>query len=418
MMPTIIEWTLRSSALVVVVWLALQALRVRSPQLERGAWRAVLLSSLSMPILMKLLVLPAPDASALIWLQNIQVVSLQAQSSSVGWQSAAVWIAVAVAAVLFTRHSLGIARWWNVRRVAKPLSLPAFAALDIRATAQVSSPATIFSTILVPADFHTWSSDAQRLVVAHEQTHIKNNDFYVQWLAQLHRCLFWFNPLAWWLSNRLSLLSEHISDDAAIEEAKERAAYAKVLLSCAQRMARHDQLVAMARGNALTSRIERILAEVQPTQASRWKTLLFVGALLPVIGGVAGFEAAAARSNDQLKQLSSAAQGGDSLDPVESAALAGRVVLPKSSAQKPLSHPLYPPASRRLKEHGTVVLKLLVLEDGSVADAIIDKSTGYPSLDYSAFYEAFRWRLDPGTVDGAPSRMWGRFAVTFKLDEQ
>lgn len=417
-MPTIIEWTLRSSVLVVVVWLALQALRVHNPQLERGAWRAVLLSSLSMPILMKLLVLPAPDASALVWLQNIQVVSLAAQSSSVGWQSAAVWMVVAVAAVLFTRHLLGIARWWNVRRVAKPLSLRAFAALDIRATAQVSSPATVFSTILVPADFHTWSSDAQRLVVAHEQTHVENNDFYVQWLAQLHRCLFWFNPLAWWLSNRLSLLSEHISDDAAIEEAKERAAYAKMLLSFAQRTARHDQLVAMASGNALTSRIERILGEVQPTQASRWKTLLFVGALLPVIGGVAGFQTAAARSNDQFKQLSSAAQGGDSLDPVESAALAGRVVLPKSSPQKPLSHPLYPPASRQLNEHGTVVLKLLVLEDGSVADAVIDKSSGYPSLDYSAFYEVFRWRLDPGTIDGAPSRMWGRFAVTFKLDDQ
>lgn len=406
-MQTIIEWALRSSALVVVVWLALHALRIRSPHMERSAWRAVLLSSLSMPILMKLLVLPAPDASALVWLQNIQVVSLlPAQSAGAGWQSAAVWMVVAVAAVLFMRHLLGIARWWNVRRMAKPLSLPSFAGLDIRVTEDVSSPATVFSTILVPADFHTWSGDAQRLVVAHEQTHIENNDFYVQWLAQLHRCLFWFNPLAWWLSNRLSLLSEHISDDAAIEEAKERAAYAKMLLSFAQRTARHDQLVAMARGTALTSRIERILIEAQPTQASRWKTLLFVGALLPVIGAVAGFQAAAARSNDQLKQLSSVAQGGDS------------VVLPKSNPQKPLSHPMYPPVSRQLKEHGTVVLKLLVLEDGSVADAVIDKSSGYPSLDYSAFYEAFRWRLDPGTVDGAPSRMWGRFAVTFKLDDQ
>lgn len=416
-MPTILEWTLRSSALVMVIWLALKILRVRSPQLERSAWRAVLLSSLAMPMLMELLALPAPTAPALVWLQNIQVVSLSSQGPSAPWHSAPMWFVIAVAAVLFIRHLLGIVRWWNVRRVARPLSSSAFAGLDIRVAPEVNSPATVFSTVLVPADFHTWTPEAQRLVVAHEQTHIDNNDFYVQWLAHLHRCLFWFNPLAWWLANRLSLLSEHISDDAALEAAKERTAYAKILLSFAQRTTRNDQLVAMARGHALASRIERILVEVKPKQAPWWKTLLFVGTLLPIIGGVAAFQSVAARSGDPLKQLSFARLGSDALDPVESAALAGRVVLPKSSPKKPLSHPVYPPASRQLNEHGTVVLKLLVLEDGSVGDAVIDKSSGYPSLDYAAFYETFRWQLDPGTVDGLPSRMWGRFAVTFKLDE-
>lgn len=417
MMPTFLEWTLRSSALVMVVWLALKILRVRSPQLERSAWRAVLLSSLAMPTLMEMLALPASAAPSLVWLQNIPVVSLPTQGSSTLWHSAPLWIVIAVATALFIRHLLGVVRWWNVRRVAQPLSSPAFAGLDIRVAAEVSSPATVFSTVLVPADFHTWTLEAQRLVVAHEQTHIANNDFYVQWLAHLHRCLFWFNPLAWWLTNRLSLLSEHISDDAAIEEAKERAAYAKMLLSFAQRTARHDQLVAMARGNALASRIERILLDVKPKQTPKWKTLLVASALLAVIGSVAGFQSVAARGSDPLKQLSLATQRGDALDPVEAAALAGRVVLPKSNPNKPLSHPQYPSASRQLNEHGTVVLKLLVLEDGSVGDAAIDKSSGYPDLDYSAFYEAFRWQLDPGTVDGMPSRMWGQFAVTFKLDK-
>jgi TonB family protein len=418
MMPTILEWTLRSSTLVMAIWLALKILRVRSPQLERSAWRAVLLSSLAMPVLMELLVLPAPTAPALAWLQNVQAVSLSSQGPSTLWHSAPLWFVTFIAALLFIRHLLGIVRWWSVRRVAKPLSSPEFSGIDIRIAPEVSSPATVFSTVLVPADFHTWTPEAQRLVVAHEQTHVQHKDFYVQWLAHLHRCLFWFNPLAWWLANRLSLLSEHISDDAAIEAASERAPYAKMLLNFAQRTGRHDQLVAMARGNALTSRIERILAEVKPKQAPRWKTWLFGGALLSVVGIVAGFQSVAARSGDPLKQLSSATLGSDALDPVESAALEGRVVLPKSSPQKPLSHPVYPPASRRLNEHGTVVLKLLVLEDGSVGDAVIDESTGYPDLDYAAFYEAFRWQLEPGTVDGLPSRMWGRFAVTFKLDRE
>jgi protein TonB len=89
--------------------------------------------------------------------------------------------------------------------------------------------------------------------------------------------------------------------------------------------------------------------------------------------------------------------------------------LPKSNPLRPLSQPMYPPTSRRLGEHGTVILRLHVLEDGSIADVRIDKSSGYPDLDYAAFYESFRWRIEPGTVDGEPSRMWGQFAVTFKL---
>ena len=44
-------------------------------------------------------------------------------------------------------------------------------------------------------------------------------------------------------------------------------------------------------------------------------------------------------------------------------------VLPKSNRTRPLSQPVYPPLSRTTGEHGTVVLNLFVLEDGSVADA-------------------------------------------------
>ena len=389
-MRILIECAIRSAVLIAIVWFVLRLLRVRSARLERNAWLTVLAASLAMPLLTRIAAASATHAADIIWLQSVQLPALTVPKPDIEWYSALLAIVIAVGAVLAIRHTLGIFRWWRVSRAAVAISSPVCADVNVRVTAAVSSPATVFSTILVPIDFESWTANVQRAVIAHERTHVANRDFYVQWAAQLHRCIFWFNPLAWWLARRLSALSEHISDDAAVETA-ERAEYAELLLKFASKVTRSDHVLQMAGTRALASRIERILGDQQVARAGVTKTLLVASALLAVVTLVAGSWPAAA--------------------------LSGNVVLPRANPQWPLSQPLYPSTSRRLGEAGTVILRLHVLEDGSVADVRIDQSSGYPDLDYSAYYESFRWRISPGTVDGVPSRMWGKFAVTFKLTE-
>ena len=391
MMLVLLECAVRSAALIVVVWFVLKVLRVRSVRLERNAWLVVLAAAVAMPVLTKLAATSAPHAVDIVLLRPVQFTALTVPKASTGWYTVVFAVMAAVAAILALRHTLGIVRWWRVRTAAAPVASTLCVGLDVRVTSAVNSPATVFSTILVPVDFDEWTSHVQRAVIAHERMHIANRDFYVQWAAQLHRCIFWFNPLAWWLARRLSALSEHISDDAAVEATQERERYAEVLLGFAQRVTHGDQLLQMAGSRTLSARIERILGGREASRTGLVKMLLVTAALLAVVTIAAGSWPALARSGD--------------------------VVLPRSNPLRPLSQPVYPPNSRRLGEHGTVVLRLHVLEDGSVADVRIDESSGYPDLDYSAFYESFRWRIDPGTVDGAPTRMWGRFAVTFKLTE-
>jgi TonB family protein len=385
MMAFIVEWTLRASVLVVLVWLLLKILRIRSPRIERGTWRVVLVASLAMPLLMKLANLSLASKAAFN-VQTVGLALLPAQELSAGWHSTALLaVILMISAAFILRHTWAIGRWWRARRVATPISVGMHADLDIRASTEVSSPVTIFSTVLVPVDFESWPASARQLAIAHERAHIEGKDFYVQWLAQFHRNLFWFNPFAWWLASRLSLLSEHVSDDAATEHAEERTTYARLLLGLVQRSGSGSPAVPMVKASSLAPRIERILRDPAPSRTHRSILLLLACALLPIVSTVAAVQTAT------------------------------DIVLPRSSPQKPLSAPAYPSASRRIGEHGTVVLKLHVLEDGSVADARIDESSGYPALDHAAMYESFRWQLQPGTVDGAPSRMWGRFAVTFKL---
>jgi bla regulator protein blaR1 len=390
-MIILFECAVRSAVLLVIVWLMLKLLRVRSPRLERLVWLAVLTASLAMPLLTKLGTLSATPVTDIVWLQPVQLAAVDVSHSNNGWYATLLAAVITIAGVLGLRHTLGIVRWWRVRGTAAAVSLPLCVDADVRVTRAVESPATVFSTILVPVEFEGWATQVQRAVIAHERTHVANRDFYVQWAAQLHRCIFWFNPLAWWLAGRLSTLSEHISDDAAVDVTEERAEYAELLLGFAGKVTRSEHLLQMAGSRTLASRIERILGDRRPSRAGVTKTLVVAATLLSAVILVAGSWPAAA--------------------------LSGNLVLPKSNPQRPLSQPIYPAASQRLGEHGTVVLRLHVLEDGSVADVRIDQSSGYPDLDYAAYYESFRWRIDPGTVDGVPSRMWGKFAVTFKLTD-
>lgn len=91
---------------------------------------------------------------------------------------------------------------------------------------------------------------------------------------------------------------------------------------------------------------------------------------------------------------------------------------PRSDPRRPLSQPEYPPSSRRAGEAGTVILEVLVLENGRVGEARVKQSSGYTRLDEAAVREVKRsWRLVPGTENGKPVQMWGQFAVTFKLTD-
>ncbi|MFC4312468.1 TonB family protein [Steroidobacter flavus] len=400
-MALLAEYTVRSIALGLLVFLALKALHLQDPRLERTAWRIVLVSAVSMPAVLELISL-SPVPTPVLNASYTELVTLPASSSISIWSTALLVLIATVSGVLIVRQLTGVVRCWVMRQRATRVS--SYGSLDVRISDAVDSPATVFSTVLVPSDFRDWSAEAQRLAIAHERSHVTGKDFYVQWLAQFYRSVFWFNPFAWWLAGRLALLNEHVSDDAAIAGRDERTTYARILLSLAQRSPASANVVPMIRTHSLRLRIERILQHTGG-RASAVKTALVACLLAPILTATAAIRSPA-EPGSYTNGLELFRSGSNS---------EVQVVLPKSNPARPLSGPKYPPASRRLGEAGTVVLKLHVLEDGSVADAAIAQSSGYPDLDYAAFYQSFLWRLDPGTIDGTPSRMWGRFAVTFKL---
>jgi hypothetical protein len=121
------------------------------------------------------------------------------------------------------------------------------------------------STILLPSNWREWDDAKLDAVVAHEVSHVVRRDALTQRLALLHRALFWFSPLAWWLDKRLADLAEQASDEAALLCGIDRGEYAKTLLGFFEALQSAPgrvrwQGVSMAKAGQAEQRVEKILA--------------------------------------------------------------------------------------------------------------------------------------------------------------
>jgi beta-lactamase regulating signal transducer with metallopeptidase domain len=179
----------------------------------------------------------------------------------------AVWTYLLVASLLLARLICGLVGALYIWSSAKPIESLFTGKLRVRASRKIASPVTIGSAIVLPADYSTWESEKLRVVLAHERSHIRQGDFYLQLFAELYSALVWFSPLGWWLKNKLSDLAEMISDRAGLTEAASRSSYAQVLLQFAAAPRPTPIGVAMARTGTLSRRIERLLNDSAFRQA-------------------------------------------------------------------------------------------------------------------------------------------------------
>jgi TonB family protein len=297
MTALIVEAALRSLVLAMLVWVAVATLRIRNPHLEKTLWTVVLGCALAMPALMQWpLSQQIPIASTV--LTDISIGGVLSRASP--WSlSAFAWLYALVAVVLALRLAIGGLRMWQIRRRA--VRLHWVEGVDIRASADLTSPVTFGSAILLPADCSMWSEPKRAAVLAHERQHVGSRDCEIQWVAAVHVCLFWFSPLSWWLRGRLGKLAEDSSDDAALRCTPDRAEYASLLLEAAQSRCSPPLAIPMA-GGSLGRRIDRVLSERSLCDVpAPWRRALLAVLVLPaaaLAAGTAGPGAAAQGAND------------------------------------------------------------------------------------------------------------------------
>jgi len=117
--------------------------------------------------------------------------------------------------------------------------------------------------VLLPAGIETWPQERIRMVLAHEMTHVKRNDWPIQVLAEAARAIYWFNPVFWLVCARLRRESEHACDNRVLELGVGGPAYAGELIALTRVLrdagARRPAL-AMAQPSHLERRVAALLS--------------------------------------------------------------------------------------------------------------------------------------------------------------
>jgi protein TonB len=78
--------------------------------------------------------------------------------------------------------------------------------------------------------------------------------------------------------------------------------------------------------------------------------------------------------------------------------------------------PRYPPQSRKLREQGLVVLRVLIDERGTACDVAIESSSGHERLDRAAREAIARAEFRPYVEDGIARRAMVLIPIEFSLN--
>ena len=216
---------------------------------------------------------------------SLDASSIPQRSLAIPWVLVLLGIYLAGVVILFARLLVGVCFSRRLERGAieiderEALRLLRFRsciaglanAPRLKESAALAVPATVGvarSTILLPADWRSWTEEQLDAILAHEVSHVARRDGLTQMLSLVHRAIFWFSPLGWWLDKQLTDLAEQASDEAALAGGADRRRYAETLLGFfAQLQAARGRVwwqgVSMAKrakAGSAERRVDRILA--------------------------------------------------------------------------------------------------------------------------------------------------------------
>ena len=188
--------------------------------------------------------------------------------------SAVIWLAVAVAGLLFVAYCY-ISELYGTRRAVRLYD-------NVYVSQNFSSPVLvgiIRPKILVP---ESMSGSIDGLIILHENSHAKRFDNLWRLLALVLSVIHWFNPFVW-LFLRLYLFDiEYACDERVLSVIGEerRREYAAALVDCAERQ---SVLSSPFGGVSLSGRVRRILGYRRLTVLSTAVIAVFVSVLAIVL---------------------------------------------------------------------------------------------------------------------------------------
>jgi TonB family protein len=254
--------------------------------------------------------------------------------------------------------------------------------------------------LLFPGAALDWAPHAKRFALLHELAHVQRRDNWTLLLTKLAQTVYWFHPLVWWLSARLSDEQELACDDRVLAAGVSPPAYAEMLIGLARK---HSSVPALACGmirreSQLRSRVMHILRFPSTAGPARMARLAFVPLVASMLIAAVAFPIVAARDSSQPPTAS----------PLPLAAVKR---LPKVIYK---IEPQYTREAARKKIQGMVLLSLTVDTDGIAKDINIIKGID-AGLDRNAVAAVAQWRFEPASQGNVPVPVRAHVEVHFRL---
>lgn len=120
---------------------------------------------------------------------------------------------------------------------------------------------TLRPVVLLPRRLLTISEPSMRAVLGHEFAHIRRHDPFIAALQRLVVACYWFHPLVWWMSARMTAVREQCCDEETVAGlSADPAAYAQTLLSVAGQ-GRLEQLLGVHAMELTAHRLQNLMNE-------------------------------------------------------------------------------------------------------------------------------------------------------------
>lgn len=336
----------RTVVLVAIAGVLLATFRVKATSLKLFTWVIVLYAGLCMPLLGRLLpsisipipagvsgapteVLKGPTGEMVVETQRQSTAhraltiggassplrnmprtdrdvrsSLRAKGASVQWTTALLCGYLGIALFLFARLLTGFVFARRLVRSSAPIrdsriagrlilrarSLTVWCVPEVRESQSVSVPLTVgvfTHTILLPVTWREWDDDKVASVLTHEMSHVARWDCLTQYAALLHRAMFWFSPVSWWLNRHIIGLAEQASDEKALSHGTDQNKYARTLLGFLETVQASPgrvrwQGLSMAGSGRAEKRLQRVLAWRGDQKMTRRKSALIAVVALAI----------------------------------------------------------------------------------------------------------------------------------------
>ena len=204
---------------------------------------------------------PAWRAALQAWMPALVL----AWSAGVGLMSLRLCLGLAWVGKL-RRQAVAAPALWQARLDALAQRMGLQRRPPLKLYAGLASPVTVGfwrPVILLPAALLSGMPVALlEALLAHELAHVRRWDYLVNLLQSVAEALLFFHPVVWWLSARMRAEREQVADALAAQALQDpqRLATALHALSLQTAAPQHEGLLMSARGGALLTRIERLMA--------------------------------------------------------------------------------------------------------------------------------------------------------------